>query len=80
MSRASGGPGRDDSGGVSWLNFIASAVLFFQIQPSEAWLLSPQEYWCIFDMKMDMNKPKVDYPTPEESAAQERDLARRGII
>jgi hypothetical protein len=66
---------------VPWLRYIASAVCFLQVQSTEAaWFLTPQEYWALYDMKMEMNKPPVDY-TPRDAAVElEQDLRRRGLI
>jgi hypothetical protein len=53
---------------VEWLRYFASAVIVFQLQPSEAWLLSPQEYWALYDFKMDELAPpraKADKDAPK---------------
>ncbi len=78
---ASTDPG-DDPGGVPWLRYIASAVCFLQVQSVEAaWFLTPQEYWALYDMKVEMNKPpKTDYCPPAEAKALEERLRKMGKI
>jgi hypothetical protein len=34
-----------------WLEFWASAVNVFSIQPSAAWALTPVEFWALVDQK-----------------------------
>lgn len=40
------------------MRYYSTAVVHFQIQPSEAWLLTPQEYWSIYDTWSEKMNPK----------------------
>jgi len=63
------------------LRYIASAVCFLQVQSTEAaWFLTTREYWALYDMKMEVDKPPVDYTPPDAARELEQDLTRRGIL
>jgi hypothetical protein len=59
---------------VEWLRYFASAVIVFQLQPSEAWLLSPQEYWALYDFKMDELAPTRAGATSKDAPKTKADI------
>lgn len=68
---------------MDWGRYIATATIAFHVQPSEAWLLTPQEYWDLYDVHHEVNgtasKPR-DYLTTTEANDLIADLTRRGKL
>lgn len=74
--RAGEGPAR-----VDWLRYYSSAVVFLGVQPSEAWLLTPQEYWALYDMKSEVEHGEEETPmTREEYNNMFAELRDAGVI
>lgn len=64
---------------MDWMAYFCSAVVDLQIQPSEAWFLSLQEFWALADYKFGA-KPKVPRMTKEEGDALIAKLTAEGKL
>ncbi|MBA2413915.1 MAG: hypothetical protein H0V63_14000 [Burkholderiaceae bacterium] len=48
------------------MRYFRSAVLWFGVQPSEAWALTPSEWWALYDEHVTMANQKAGRLTPDD--------------